>query len=113
MAILKQAQSVKDILEIEGQLGTIRESIESTEGQLKYMNDQVMYSSISLTFYQAIKRLPQPESGFWYHIGAAFVRGWNALLSVIIGVIYIWPFLIIAGGLVLVYRKFWGKPKEN
>ena len=105
LAILKQAQSVKDILDIESQLGTIRESIESTEGQLKYLNDQVMYSSISLVFYQSIKRLPEPESGFWYSIGAAFVKGWNGLLSVLIGVIYIWPFLIIAGGLVFVYLK--------
>jgi hypothetical protein len=71
MAILKQAQSVKDILEIEGQLGTIREDIEATEGQLKYLNDQVMYSSISLVFYQPLQRLPEPESGFWYSIGTA------------------------------------------
>jgi hypothetical protein len=71
-----------------------------------------MYSTITLSFYQSIKRLPEPESGFWYNIGAAFVKGWNAFLSIIIGLIYIWPFLILAGGLVLVYRKFWQKKKK-
>jgi Domain of unknown function (DUF4349) len=112
LTILNQAHSVKDILDIESQLGIIREAIDSTEGQLKYLNDQVMYSTLSLTFYQSIKRLPQPESGFWYNISAAFVKGWNAFLAIIIGVIYLWPFLIIAGGLVLVYRKFWQQKKK-
>jgi hypothetical protein len=112
-AILNQAHSIKDILEIETQLGTIRESIESTEGQLKYLNDQVMYSTISLTFYQSIKRLPRPESGFWYNIGAAFIKGWDVLLSIIIGAIYIWPFLIITAFLVLVYRNYKKKSRSN
>ncbi len=113
LAILNRADNVKDILEVESQLGQIREEIEATEGQLKYLNDQVNYSTITLVFYQTLNRLPQAENSFFYRLGEAFIKGWNALLSLFVGLIYLWPFLLIIGGGILIYSRMFVKSKTK
>ncbi|MCE9539794.1 MAG: DUF4349 domain-containing protein, partial [Bacteroidetes bacterium] len=50
--ILQKASKVSDILEIEQKLGEIREEIEAKEGELKFLSDQVNYSTINLNFHQ-------------------------------------------------------------
>ena len=46
--LLKQAKSVKDILEIEEKTRLIEEEIESVQGRLKYLNNQVDFSTLDL-----------------------------------------------------------------
>lgn len=110
LAVLKQAVSVKDILEVEARLGAIREEIEATEGRLKYLNDQIAYSTVTLYIYQPIHRLPRPERGFTGRLGKALVNGWNGLLGSVIGLMSIWPLwvLVFAGG---VGYRFWKKKR--
>ena len=93
--LLKEAKKVSDILEIENNLRTIREEIESQEGQLKYLKDQVSYSTINLSIYQKLDYSPQPEVGFFSKIKEAFVNGWRGLISFFVGIIRIWPFSIL------------------
>ncbi len=112
LTILKQATTVKDILEVESHLGKIREEIEATEGRLRYLNDQVDYSTVSLTIYQPIHRLPRSESGFWSKLGKSLVNGWNGLLSFIIGFTALWPLLVIVGAGLAGYR-FWRKKRAG
>src|SRR5690606_33932580 len=52
--ILIQAKSVTEILEIEKQIGELRSEIESIEGRLKYLQDRVSLSTLTLTFYESI-----------------------------------------------------------
>ena len=46
--LLKQATSVNDILEIEEKTRLIEEEMESVQGRLKYLNNQVDYSTLDL-----------------------------------------------------------------
>ena len=50
--LLKKAVSVKEILEIEENIRKIEEEIESTEGRLRYLSDQVAFSKLTLTLTQ-------------------------------------------------------------
>lgn len=93
--LLKQAKSVKDILEVENSLRVIREEIEVTEGRLKLMKDQVSYSTITLNIYQNLDFIAQPQIGFTSKLKEAFVNGWHKLISFTIGLMSIWPFLIL------------------
>ena len=52
LEILKQTKTIKEILDVEEHLREIREEIESKEGRLKFLNDQVSYSTINLSIYQ-------------------------------------------------------------
>jgi len=108
--ILKDAKKVSDILEVEAKLGEIREQIEATEGRLKVLKDKVSYSTIELSIYQKLDYKPEPQIGFFSHLAEAIIRGWRGFIDVFIGLVQIWPFLIIWGlAMVFIYRRFMKK----
>jgi hypothetical protein len=95
--ILSKASKVTDILEVEERIRVIQEEIEAKEGQLKYLNDQVNYSTINLSFHQDFEYQPEEEPGFLGRLGHAFGNGWKGFLAFLIGIVYIWPLWLILG----------------
>jgi hypothetical protein len=97
-AILKKANSINEILQVQQYLRTIREEIDSFEGRLKYMNDRVSYSTITLKFYEQLDNVSkQPDRTFGSRMGEAFSWGWNGLVNFFLGIIYLWPLWLILG----------------
>lgn len=92
--ILKQANSVTDILSVENQLNNVRGEIESMEGRLKYLSSQVLFSTLNLSFYQSLTS----DFGFANQLFDGLKNGWLNLLSFLIGLINIWPFVLLIGG---------------
>ena len=92
--LLKRAKNISEILEVEEHLRVIREEIESREGRLKYLTSQVGYSTINLSMYQAFSS-PEYKQSFFDKVADALGGGWSGFVSFIIGLLYIWPFLII------------------
>jgi len=43
--------------------------------------------------------------GFFHKVGDALDGGWQGLLGFLIGLLYIWPFLIILGVILFFVRK--------
>jgi flagellar biosynthesis chaperone FliJ len=106
--ILKQAKNVNDILNIERQLNQIRSEIESQEGRLKYLNDQVDMSTIQLTAYQIKPYTYEAEEidSFGQKIKQSIANGWSSLIGGIIWVISLWPLaLIIVLVVILIKRR--------
>lgn len=97
IALLRQSNKVADILEVENYLRVIREEIEAAEGRLKLLKDQVGYSTITLNAYQKLDYTPEPEIGFLSNLTEAFVRGWRSLVELVIGLVRVWPFVILFG----------------
>ena len=97
IALLARARKISEILEIEGKIGEVREEIESTESRLKTLNDEVTYSTITLTCYQPITQtVPDvPIVSFGSRFVDSFYTGWTLLTSLLIGVVAVWPFLIL------------------
>ena len=95
--LLAKAQKIGDILEIEEKIRVIREEIEAKEGQLKYLSDQVAYSTINLGFYQTYEYEPVDKPGFFNRMGTALGSGWQGFLNFIVGFFYAWPLWIILG----------------
>jgi len=104
--ILKKARTINEILEVTEYLRAIREEIESVEGRLKYLNDRVAYSTITLTYYEQLDVVSrQPARTFGSRMGEAFSWGWNGLVGFFLGIIYLWPLWLIMGLTAwLVYR---------
>ena len=98
VALLSRAKKISEILEIEGKIGEVREEIESTESRLKTMDDEVGYSTISLACYQLIPQtVPEaPVVSFASRVVESFYTGWTIITSLFIGVVAIWPFLLLA-----------------
>lgn len=97
LEILTQAKSVTDILSIEGQLNAVRAEIESMQGRLNYLKNQVAFSTLDLTYYQYTRT----DFGFFSKVGKSLANGWDNLLLFIVGVLQVWPFVLM--GAVAVY----------
>jgi hypothetical protein len=100
--LLQKARTVEEILNIEKESATLRADIESIEGRLKLLKDQIAFSTLKITFYEKRAR----PYGFGHKIGDALKNGWDGLLAFIIGLITIWPFVIITIVLLILLRKF-------
>lgn len=78
---------------MEAQLASVRGEIESMEGRLKYLNSQVDYSTVNLSYYVIVRG----PVGFFGRMGEGFVDGWRSLLEFMIGLMRAWPFVLILG----------------
>jgi hypothetical protein len=103
---MKKARTINEILEVQQYLRTIREEIESYEGRLKYLSDKVTYSTVNLTFYEKSNVVQiEPGRSFGSRFVEALDWGWKGLVSFFLGLIYIWPLLLITiAGLWLMIR---------
>jgi hypothetical protein len=90
LALLKQAKSVTEVIAIEKQLASTREAIESMESRLKYLNSQVSYGTLQITYHE----ISTPAFGFAAQFWNALANGWESLMTFLIQIVSVWPFLI-------------------
>ncbi|OWY19470.1 DUF4349 domain-containing protein [Sphingobacteriales bacterium UPWRP_1] len=111
--ILKKAGKIDEILSVERQLGIIREEIDAAQGKLKYFDSRVQYSTINLNLYQQLDyTAPSPDRRFTGRIKEAFLAGWRGLLEFLVGLVNIWPFLLILVASLWAIAR-WRKNKRN
>lgn len=103
--LLSKAKSIKDIMEIEAKIQQIQVEIDSYEGRLKYMDDQVSYSTLNLTLKENHEFYNQStKQHFGKKIVNAFKAGTDILANIVLVLITLWPLLLI-GILFWVFRK--------
>lgn len=104
--ILRRSGTIKDVLEVEQALRQVREEIEAQQGRLRYLSDQVAFSTINLIFYQAEEEVPSPEERFWAKTGSALAAGFELLQGIFLGLLSFWPIWLILFLLVWGYRRW-------
>ena len=102
LKILKKARTVREILDVERELSNVRGDIESTQGRLQYLQSQVSFSTLNITFYKKVKGT---EMGFAVTIQEAFKEGFTKVKAFLVSVISFWPFIMIAIVLTFLIRK--------
>ncbi len=105
LELLKKANKVSEMLEIEAQLSAIREEIEAKEGQLRYMQSQISMSTITIEFYKTVANEGGATISYGSKIWNAITSGFNSISSFFIGFLSIWPFLLILAAAVYYIRK--------
>lgn len=110
--LLKQARNVEEIIKVEEQLRVLREEIEAKEGRVKYLNDQVAYSTIRLAFYQVTESALAPDEPFYAKIWNNLTEGTRAMFEMTYGLFYFVPFIPIFYGIYWLIRRWWRKRKE-
>jgi hypothetical protein len=93
--LLEKASKVSEMIEIETQLASIREEIDAKEGQLRYMKSRISMSTISIEFYKTVAEESGATSSFGSKFWNAIVSGFNSISSFFIGIIQLWPFILI------------------
>ncbi|RDK89325.1 DUF4349 domain-containing protein [Marinirhabdus gelatinilytica] len=103
----KNAKTVEDILATEEKLRRLQEEIEAAQGRLKYLSSKVSYSTVQIDLYEAVQYKDEPKSytkSFFDKAGNGFNFGWNLIEAIVIGLIHIWPVLLVVIGLVFFLR---------
>lgn len=102
LTLLAQAKTVADILAIESQVANARAEIESMQGRLNYLTNQVSFSTLSLVYYERTSN----EFGFGSRSIASLESGWQNLLWFLLGLLNVWPFVIVGVGITwLIVRR--------
>ncbi|RRD71008.1 DUF4349 domain-containing protein [Tannerella forsythia] len=100
--LLKRAHTIDEILKIEEQIGILRADIESAEGRLRYLTNQLTFSTLTVEFYEMSSVI---ATGFGYELKEAFRNGWDCLLQGILVVVNLWAiFLCVFVGWVIVLQ---------
>lgn len=91
--LLKRAKNVEEVLAVEAQMSGVRYEIESMEGRMRSLSDRITLSTLNLSFYQTISR-PTTAPTYASKLADALQSGWDILLSIFVGVVFLWPFII-------------------
>lgn len=95
LEILQKATKISEILDIEKQISAIREEIEAKEGQLKYLENRVSESVVTIDFYKTIAQKEGVKTSYGSKIWTAIQSGFYSLSDFLISIISLWPFIIL------------------
>ncbi len=90
-AMFDEARTVEDLLKVEQRLSEVRMEIETYQGRLHFLKDQVRYSTLTIDLVE-YGEAPVEETGGW-KLGYHFVGAWraltNAVRKIVVAMIYI------------------------
>jgi hypothetical protein len=105
--LVLKAGNIRDVLEIEENIRTVQEEIESITGRLKYLNDQIAYSTLDVHLFQEKENQSNNAQPYRFtdRIKDAIVSGWSAIKEFILALIAAWPTVIICTiGAIIILR---------
>ncbi len=106
LALLEQAETLEDIIAIEGRLTEVRYQLESMEAQLRTIDNQVAYSTVNLSVTEVERYTPPVEKGTWERISTGFTenvfRVGRGIREFFIGFVISLPILLTLAAVLLV-----------
>lgn len=104
--LLTKAKDMDELLQIENQVRLLIEEIESQEGRLNYLDDQVGYSTLDMKLYKTIQQpMNSDEPGFGENAVHALSNGWKGIVFFFLALLSIWPLLLFIPAGIFTYRK--------
>ncbi len=107
LGLLSQAKNMEEILNVQSEINDIQEEIESAAGRINYLSHSAAYSTINATFYQVLNVSAKDDGrpSFGERIGAAFRSGWGWVGELFVGLISIWPLLLITIAVIAYFKR--------
>lgn len=108
LEFLKQSKNMKEVLDVQAEINNIQEEMEAAAGQVNYLSHQSAMSTINLTFYQLIPGFKPDvvgEPSFFTRVANAFKSGGVWLGDLFVGLMSIWPLLLIIIASIFVWKK--------
>lgn len=113
--LLKKAKDVEEVIRVEKEIEKLRSEIEAKEGRLKYLVDRVSLSTIHIDIYKVfpiveeIVEVKEKPNQF----AQAFLGGWNGLVGLFVGLVYIWPLLLVGTIVLFILNRYFRKYKTS
>lgn len=107
LELLKQAHSMKDILQVQNEINQLQEEMDGAAGRIAYLGHAAAYSTINLNFYQVLDASVRNdvEPSFLHKVSGAFKDGWNWFSALTVGLVGLWPLLLAGLLAVMWWRK--------
>ncbi len=110
LELLEQAQTVEDIITIEGRLSEVRYQMESMESRLRTLSNQVSYSTVYLYITEVKRYTPVKEQTVWEEIATGFVnslyRVGEGIKDFFVGFVINIPYLAVLAFIMIVIVMF-------
>lgn len=110
LELLNQAESMEDIIALEGKISENITQQEELQAQLDHLNSQVDYVSYTLDLREVIREAPEVQGGFFNKVilalqstGVWFV---NVLQFLVIALIYLIPYILVGLVIAYLYRRY-------
>ena len=112
--MLKSAKTTKDMLEIQENIRELEDEIDVSEGRLRFIDDRVNYSTLNLNlFKEKVRTSATSKIGFGSRFGDSVTEGWNSFVAFFLGLISLWPFLLLIPVIVLIWKKWRRNRNKN
>jgi len=114
LELMEQAETMSDLLEIEGRLTDVRYELESYASRLRRYDNQVDYATVYLSIQEVQEYTPVQELTFWQKITTGFVGSlkglWKGIVAIVSWAIINLPYILVIGALcagcgILISRK--------
>ena len=98
---------MEEVLQVQKEINDLQEEIEAAGGRISYLNSQSAYSTINLTYYEPTPGITPPNTnpGFAARVIEAFKTGADIIKTLVLGLITIWPLLLIIFVAVWIWRR--------
>ena len=107
LALMQQARSVNDTIQIQNQLGQITSQIEELKGQINFLDHSTSYATVAVTIREEALAPPRDEWGLQTAGSQALHNLANVLAFLIIFISTAAPLLVTAGAAFVVGRLAW------
>lgn len=107
--LLGKANTIGEVMQVEGELARVRSEIEYLTGQMRYMEKTTTYASVSLSIVEEGSTVPSAPS-FWTDVWNAFLLAWRKLFVFLAGVM---PAAIVIVLATLAYVKIRGNTAKQ
>lgn len=103
--LLEQAETVEDLITIEGRLAEVRYQIESMESQLRTYDNKIDYSTVYLGISEVKKYTPPQDISVWQEIGNGFINSLEnigkGIRNFCIGFLINTPYLVLWAAIII------------
>ncbi|MEI9944783.1 MAG: DUF4349 domain-containing protein [Chitinophagaceae bacterium] len=107
LGLLNQAKNMEEILSVQSEINGIQEQIESGLGRVEYLSHASAFSTINLTYYQVVNSSAKDNDkpSFAARFGNAFRTGWDGVAGFFVGLVSIWPLILLIFSGIFIYKK--------
>ena len=107
LEFLKQSKNMEEVLQVQNEINSIQEQIESAAGRVAFLTNQSAMSTINLTFYQPLDGYKPTDAApsFLTRVGNAFKTGASWIAELFVGLVSIWPLLLIVFAIYFGWKK--------
>ncbi len=107
LEFLKQSKNMEEVLQVQNEINSMQEQIESAAGRVAFLTNQSAMSTINLTFYQPLAGYKPTDAApsFLTRVGNAFKTGAGWIAELFVGLISIWPLLLIVFAIYFGWKK--------